>query len=418
MVEALRQQWPYPRQRDLGLVDCRIERVYPRGATGFIIDYQMRLHGAGGERSEQIFGELTLADAETRSKATVRRLAKPRRGQLAGDCLTDLIAPIPDLGLVLRPPGLDERLHGLKFVHQPESAAPILSQHVAAGQRDLGQIGVELLGHRLGKRCTARFQFKASSRAAENTSVVAKMYKSHGDLGRRVAAVMTDLRCNGFGGDSDIRIPKPISYLSDVRVLLMEDVLGAPVSCLVNVDPVVGVKAAGRALAQVHRCPLRVAARHAVVDELSLLERWVDLIWEIDTAAAPAMTAALARVRSDLAHCRGAEATLVHRDFYEKQVAVGDQRTVLIDFDTLALGDPALDLGNFLAHLRLAELQGRGHSERLSEAFLQGYGKSFSAGVARRTEAYTRSSLLRLACLYSFSTRWRGLTQPLLEGVL
>ena len=122
-------------------------------------------------------------------------------------------------------------------------------------------------------------------------------------------------------------------------------------------------------------------------------------------------------MRSDLARCQGVEPTLVHRDFYEKQVLVDGARTVLIDFDTLCLGNPALDLGNFLAHLRLAELQGTVDSKPLKEAFLAGYGAGVSAELDRRIEAYTKSTLLRLACLYSFSTRWRHLAAPLLEGV-
>jgi tRNA A-37 threonylcarbamoyl transferase component Bud32 len=359
-----------------------------------------------------------MEDAESRAKTAVKRLAKPRRGQLVETDYTDLITPIPDLGLVLRLPGLDERLHGLKFLHEPETIAPKLSQHVDAAMRDGGQLDADLLGHRLGKRCTARFRFETANGATASTSVVAKMYKYHSDRGRQVTMVTKELRCRGFGDDSPIRVPRPIAYLSDECVVLMEDVLGAPVSCLVNVDPVAGVKAAGRALAKLHRSPLPVAARHTIVDEISLLERWVDLVSEMDATASQAMIAALAKVRSKLAQWQGVEPTLVHRDFYEKQVAVSGQQTYLIDFDTLAIGDPALDLGNFLAHLRLAELQGRGHSESLSEAFLEAYGDSFSPGLARRVEAYTRSSALRLACLNSFSTRWRGLTQPLLDGVL
>lgn len=44
---------------------------------------------------------------------------------------------------------------------------------------------------------------------------------------------------------------------------------------------------------------------------------------------------------------------LVHNDFYDDQMIVlPDGRISLVDFEAIALGDPLLDVGNFLAHLR------------------------------------------------------------------
>ena len=89
----------------------------------------------------------------------------------------------------------------------------------------------------------------------------------------------------------------------------------------------------------------------------------------------------------------------------------------LTDFDTLCTGDPALDVGNFLAHLRLSDLQSGGDTRTLAVAFLDAYGAAVTGDFAIRTEAYQRAALLRLACLYSLSTRWAHLARPLLGGV-
>ena len=44
---------------------------------------------------------------------------------------------------------------------------------------------------------------------------------------------------------------------------------------------------------------------------------------------------------------------MAHNDFYDDQLLVlRDRRFVLVDFEDIAPGDPMLDVGNFLAHLR------------------------------------------------------------------
>ena len=50
----------------------------------------------------------------------------------------------------------------------------------------------------------------------------------------------------------------------------------------------------------------------------------------------------------------------IHRDFYPAQVIVEGGRLHLLDFDLYCLGDPALDVGNFLGHLTEESLRVRG----------------------------------------------------------
>ncbi|CAN5359699.1 hypothetical protein BH20ACT9_BH20ACT9_00700 [soil metagenome] len=68
---------------------------------------------------------------------------------------------------------------------------------------------------------------------------------------------------------------------------------------------------------------------------------------------------------------------MVHRDFYDKQAFVGnDGRVELLDFDTLARGEAALDVANALAHVELRVLQARlarPAADRVAAAFLEGY---------------------------------------------
>ncbi|HEU4436262.1 MAG TPA: phosphotransferase, partial [candidate division Zixibacteria bacterium] len=116
------------------------------------------------------------------------------------------------------------------------------------------------------------------------------------------------------------------------------------------------------------------------------------------------------------------ETVLVHRDFYDKQLLVGANRITLLDTDTLALGDPAVDVGNFLAHLVLRGKQNALSEKTTGEAranFLEAYRSGQQVGMSeafqKRTVWWEAATLLRLACLYSLRPRWKKLALPLLE---
>lgn len=419
VLDAMRRHWSYPHQRDLEIVDCQLVRVYPQRDDEFVLEYQVRLTGKDGERTQQVFGELVGEHARERCSETLFSLRKSRRRQLRRSSPDDLVSCLPSLGLVLRLPGLDERLYGLKLIYDRAAAASILTSNTDRGGKRLDRIEAEILGHRLGKRCTARLRYtlvEPETEEKHQDSLVIKLYKARTNRGRQVFDAMRHLRERGFGEKSPIRIPTPVAYFDDWKALLMEDVHAAPLTELKGIDLVTGIAAAGLALAKLHSTPLAVSDRHTVDDEIGLLHRWVSLVVAVHPDLAPAATEGLVRVSKELEHCRHFTPTLVHRDFYEKQVLRDDHNTILIDFDTLCLSDPALDVGNFLAHLELNRLQGIVEVDGADLAFAEGYGNRQTTDFHARVTAYTRSALLRLACLYSFWPRWRHVVQPLLDA--
>jgi aminoglycoside phosphotransferase (APT) family kinase protein len=95
---------------------------------------------------------------------------------------------------------------------------------------------------------------------------------------------------------------------------------------------------------------------------------------------------------------------LLHRDFYGKQALIDRQgRVGLLDFDTLAVGEAALDLANALVHLELRGLQ-QHCSPRTARTAAIGLLEGYRPGrqVRRRVQAYADASRLRLACVYAF----------------
>ena len=121
-------------------------------------------------------------------------------------------------------------------------------------------------------------------------------------------------------------------------------------------------------------------------------------IWSPDAtgtgSAAAATIAALARP---------AAPSLLHRDLHDKQLLVDGASIGMLDVDTLGLGDPALDLGNLLAHLDLRVRQGwtqRETAAAVEQGVLDGYVPDDRTRAA--TAGYRALAAARLEALYAF----------------
>jgi Phosphotransferase enzyme family len=417
MLEILRRDWPYLRQSNAELVDCQLVRVSPRLPHGFVLHYEVTLRRGGEQRLQPVLGELTAGAARRHYQQAIGKLRKGKRRQLTESSPLAALAVLPDPGMVLRLAGYDERLYGLKLVHKPRLLRPTLLEHVDRSS-EIERIRPEMLGHRLGKRCIVRFRFQALEEGADGASrgsVIAKLYKDRTTKGRQVFADMQRLCADGFGNGSDLTIPRPIAFLPEENVVLMEDVPGKLLAERPSGRQREGAVAAGQILGKLHTSAFHPPRRHRADDEIALLEPWVALVSRIHPDLEGLATTALLAVRPALAACADARLTPSHRDFYDKQVLLAEGGATLIDFDTFCMADPALDVGNFLAHLELARLQGVMPGDGLADGFLEGYRRT--AGRlpgATRLAAFEAGSLLRLACLYALSTRWRTLAVPLL----
>ena len=97
---------------------------------------------------------------------------------------------------------------------------------------------------------------------------------------------------------------------------------------------------------------------------------------------------------------------LSHGDFTPSQVLLDRGRPGVVDLDTLCRAEPALDLGRFLAHVRLlvAKLTGAPGATLVvepSHAFLRGYcgddGRTVAGDDGGRVAFYVGTTLARSA---------------------
>ena len=84
---------------------------------------------------------------------------------------------------------------------------------------------------------------------------------------------------------------------------------------------------AGRALAALHTWTLPGLATHGPEDEIGFVERWVDLAETAGLDPAGALRSGIHEVAYALRSIGPVVTTLIHRDYYEKQLLLAESRT-------------------------------------------------------------------------------------------
>lgn len=288
----------------------------------------------------------------------------------------------------LAPSLVDHRLPTLAAALDPDQARDALARDCAALAHRPPVADIRVLRHRRGRRCLLRYGF------ADGTPAVIGKLTCKG-VHKRSLAVQTRLFAHGFA------VPEPLGPVPTLGLWLQREVDGRPLQVMLR-EPA-AVRAAARSaalLAALHRLPGEAAPPWTIADELAVLdERLADL----------------GRVRPDLAArahrlleaCHQAAHRLppartcgIHRDFYPEQVLVADAELHLVDLDLYSRGDPALDVGNFIAHLIEAAIRDTGDPagyDRLVRAFERHYLAAMPDIERAAVAIFTFLSLARLA---------------------
>lgn len=335
---------------------------------------------------QTVLAELQGASCEVEAERIRHSLGKARRGQMAGLDAGAVVAD-PGAGLVLRRPGLDERLPGLRLLYDPDAARDLVGRIEG---RDPGPVTPALMAHRLGKRAVVRLT------GADGQTRYARLRTDKSRSGttafQRHRALWKATR-----DDPALALPRPLGEDTDLGVALFAALPGEP--------PVFEADHGSRACRTVSRAIRRLQSMdlaglplHDGSAEARLLAEWHGRLHRVYPDTADALAAPLAAVRSALEDLRVVPAPC-HRDLHEGQILIDGNRAGLLDFDTLSLADPALDAGNLMAHLFLAGVVSM-RDMAASEAALA---EDLPHLPARRLRLWRRAALLRLCMIYAFT---------------
>lgn len=316
--------------------------------------------------------------------------ASRRRVAQSSEC-GGLVMRIESASLVLQPNGVDPRLPALAAL--------------------LETAGSRLLSHRPGRRAVVSWDSPEGVRFAKalRPSRSAHVIEAH----RRVLSLPK--RAFDVAAIHTASCDQGVLVTTAIDGICLHDMPTDDPGALLN-----AYRAVGEGLRSLHVPAPTGVAVHDAEAESSMLATRVECV----RVFAPNLYASVdthAKRVCDHLRAHSAQPTLVHRDLYDKQVVVcGEGRIGLLDFDTLAAGEPEIDLANMLAHLELRVLQGtlsRELAELAATEFLEGYGQSSAAAESSRITAYLDASRLRLAILYAFWPKWSSLSDALAQSI-
>jgi hypothetical protein len=274
---------------------------------------------------------------------------------------------------------------------------------------------IELLGYRPERRAVFRIWLRDQGRLEYMIAKLAQPEKS-----ASIFARLKQLEEAGFHSQTPdgITVPHPIAHLPG-GVVFMEEVPDPSLHGLLeSPNFVAGCANAAYALNKLHNSLMQDLPVHTVEEEKELLRGLTARITEIYPQIAEKLKTRLFWLEQNAPEQVEQADVPIHRDFYDKQVLVGLERTTLLDVDTISLGDPALDGGNFLAHLYLRASQVPSLASRITagqQVFIDTYhtdDKSFW----HRAEWWKAAALLRLICIYFLRPRWQKMAISILDA--
>lgn len=299
----------------------------------------------------------------------------------------------------------DRALPTLAQVLNTELMLPLLAQVAGIHLHDETVVSctAQVLNHKLGQRCTIRYTLtRTCGERIEVGTVVGKVYGRQ-PLAERLYRRLEHLTNGPFDNGGPLRVPAPMMLVQDLGLVLQECVNGADLRHVLSADTAhPAVSLAGQWLARLHAAPAPAGLKIASLKhELQKVDRWCEYIASyLSTADAQRLRKTRAALHRLAGEMPSYEPVMIHKDFYYGNILWDGQRVWVLDFDELSIGDPALDIGHFLAHLETLAYRRMGRPDGFAWAtplFPCSYQERTALDLESRLPFYRAYTFLKLA---------------------
>lgn len=271
---------------------------------------------------------------------------------------------------------IDQSLPQLTKLIDPSFVQSLIEHQCPTQGSPLANLQIEqaiLIRSKLGKRALIEYQVNTENQP----NMIGKVRTKGFD--RKSWKTQNTLYSSEFNpkASDNVQVPKPLFKLPEQSMWIQEKVPGTTIfEPFCNSANKALSHQLAFALYKLHNSTLNLEKTHTLEKELSILER---NLLEVAERNPQWQT----RIKRILAWCRTVSETLsdsiqkpIHRDFYHDQVLVHKHTLYLLDFDLCCMGNPYLDLGNFIAHIQeqcLRFYNDADYAERTIECFTSRY---------------------------------------------
>ena len=336
--------------------------------------------------------------------ANENKLGKIYRHYSGGDAVAQPtpcpVVCLPEYGCLVEFFPRDWALPYLARALEPREVVSLLSEGGAEAKQARRLPKIEVLRYRCHRRCVLRYTLEAPDGSGPQ-EVIGKVYDS-GSLAVEMAQVQNVLHAQAAA--CGLIIPKPLKVIEEWGLLLMERVPGTSMRPRVKqgratqqLTEVIGLAAA--ALASLHRLRFESQEVQSLQTRLEKLHRRAALLHLVAPLLAQEVEALLQQIARLGAHSTTVAPSFVHGDFNPDQLLMDKGRISVVDFDWASLGDPAIDVGNFMGNLHnKAVVKVDNAFRQLAAHFLSEYQARLPEHrVAERVHLFVSASMVRRA---------------------
>ena len=257
----------------------------------------------------------------------------------------------------------DPEMPFLKHALDPSEAETVLNLHLqplVGGGGRLRLRAIRVVRYKRGRRCLVEYNLEAQdSEAGAGKITLLGKARARG-LDETTYGVVKSLWHAGWGEDNSdgIRVPEPIGILPEFQMWLQRKIPGISTTQLLLQSN--GVEVARRIVEvahKLHQANTHTNRVHTMAEELRILRDYLSRVVAVMphwTRRIDSLLVACERLRASVSE---PEPIVIHRDFYSDQVLVDGSTFYLLDLDLYCKGDPALDIGNFIGHIREMSLR-------------------------------------------------------------
>lgn len=253
----------------------------------------------------------------------------------------------------------------LELVLTPKVVQQLFEKHLRQYQF-IQLLAIRVTRYKPGRRCLIEYDVAVETQArAENVTLIGKV-RARGldNYGYQLLKALWNAGFDDYSGDL-ISVPQPVGVIPELQMWLQRKVPGTVATHLLT-QPKVATQIA-IAAHKLHQTKITPRRSHTMTAELQILRDRLPRVAQLY----PQWQQRLERL---LTACARVGETMpqpvmcgIHRDFYPDQVLVDNARIYLLDLDLYCTGDPALDIGNFIAHITEQSLRTLGNPDALLE---------------------------------------------------